>query len=434
MAPRRSFRVLALLELDKPEEVNPAVRSFFKRNFIVNALDLTFFSFGDSLANMRTILPVFASTLTTSPLLIGLIPILSDVGWSLPQIFFSRFSAKLKRKLPTVMVLGFGERLPYLLLGLLALNLSSMSASTAVALLIGAVLLRSFSAGVVGLPWQEMIAEIIPAGRRGSFFGTGFLLGQFAGIAGSGIVAYLLAERAYPQGYAFSFFAAFAAMVISWFFTSLTKEPEQEAGTRTLPPDQKYGIQGAFKVLRENKNFRYYIVSRGLFVFGFMAMAYLAVYALQTFNLSEKYAAIYSGVMIAGGLVGNIVGAALNDRHGSKAALLFASWTWTAAMVVALLAWSWQIFLIVFILLGISSSANLVGDLSMAMDFSGGSDRPVYVGTARSMAGLFTLPTPFLAGLLIRMGGYQLMMMAALVFTLISILVLWRNVTEPRQA
>jgi MFS family permease len=165
-----------------------------------------------------------------------------------------------------------------------------------------------------------------------------------------------------------------------------------------------------------------------------MAMAYLAVYAVQTFNLSEKYAAIYSGVMIAGGLVGNIVGAALNDRHGSKTALLFASLAWTAAMIVALIAWSWEVFLLVFILLGISSSANLVGDLSIAMDFSSGSDRPVYVGTARSMAGLFTLPTPFLAGLLIQMGGYQLMMIAALAFTLVSILVLWRNVSEPRHA
>ncbi|MBN1265813.1 MAG: MFS transporter [Anaerolineales bacterium] len=434
MASRRSFRVQALLELDKTKDIDPTVSRFFRRNFIANALDLTFFSFGESLANPRTILPVFASTLTTSPFLIGLIPILNDVGWSLPQIFFSRFSARLKRKLPTVLALGVLERLPFLLFGLLALQVMVLPANTAVILLLLAVSLRSFSAGAVGLPWQEMIANIIPAGRRGSFFGTGFLLGQIAGIAGSGIVAYLLAEKAYPEGYAISFFAAFGAMIVSWFLMCLTKEPDQASTNRGFPQDQKYGLQGAVAILKENQNFRRYLISRGLFVIGFMAMAYLAVYAVQSFHLSEEYAAIFSGVMLGGALIGNIAGAALSDRHGSKTALLLATVIWAAALVVALLAASWEVFLLVFFLLGMSNSANTVGDLSIAMDFSTGADRPVYVGTARSMAGFITLPTPFVAGLLIRAGGYSLMMGVALVFVLLSMFVLWRFVREPRQA
>jgi len=431
VAGRRNFRVFALLEIDRSTPVDPEVSRHFRRNFVVNALDLTLFSFGDSFANLRTILPVFASTLTTSPFLIGSIPILNDIGWSLPQIFLSRFSARLRRKLPAVLILGLIERLPYLFLGWLAFNINNLSPTLAVSLLLVFVAVRSLISGVVGLPWQELIADIIPPGRRGSFFGTGFLMGQVAGIAGSGLVAFLLVRLAYPQGYAVSFFSAFAAMMVSWGFMCLTVEPAKP-GPQPVSNTCKYGLEGARELLRTNQNFRRYLVSRGLYAFGFMAMAYLAVYALQRFQLSQEYAAIFSGVMLGGGLIGNVVGAGLSDRRGSKTALLFASLVWAAALLTALVAATWEVFLLVFILLGMSMSANLIADLSIAMDFSSGSDRPVYVGTARSVAGLFTIPTPFIAGLLVREGGYQSMLLVSLLFVLLSILVLWRSVRDPR--
>jgi len=432
VAVRRSFRILNLIKPSDSTEVDPEVNRNFPRNFLVNVLDLTFFGFGESFANPRTILPVFASTLTSSPFVIGLIPILNDIGWSLPQIFFTRFTARLPRKLPAILLIGIAERLPFLLLGLLALKLTAVSTQTAVALLLVFVSIRAFSAGIIGVPWQEMLASVIPPGRRGSFFGTGFLMGQLSGIAASSVVAYLLATMVYPQGYTYSFFLAFAGVSISWFFTAMTKEPVVAPEKLAAPADSSFGLQGSREILRSNRNFRRYLVSRGLYVFGFTAMAYLAVYALQTFQLSAQYAGIFSGVMLGGALLGNIIGGALSDRYGSKATLLFASLTWAAALLTALLAPTWEAFLLVFAILGMSNSANTVGDLSIAMDFSTGVERPVYVGTARTVAGLITIPTPFIAGLLVQSGGYKVMMAACLAFTLLSILVLWRMVQEPR--
>lgn len=434
MAARRSFRVLALLELDQGSQADPAASRYFRRNFSVNALDLTFFSLGESFANLRTIIPVFASTLTASPFLIGLIPILGEIGWSLPQIFLSRFSARLQRKLPYVQIVGLLERIPYFFMAWLALRVNVLSANTALGLLVLLVILRSLGAGFVGLPWQEMIADIIPPGRRGSFFGTGFLLGQLAGILGSGLLTFLLASLVYPKGYAVSFFAAFAAMMISWGFMSLTREPELPAHSGELASGQQYGARGALNLLRNNRNFRRYMLSRGLHAFGFMAVAYMAVYALERFSLPQEYAAVFNGVMLVGAIAGNMVGAWLSDRRGSRAALLFATSAWTGALLTALAAGAWELFLVVFFLLGMSSSANLVGDLSLAMDFSTGPDRPVYIGTARTVTGILTIPTPFLAGFLIQAGGYSLMFSAAAIFSLVSMLVLWRAVLEPRSS
>ena len=76
-----------------PEDnVHPEVARHFKHNVYVNTMDMTLFIFGDSFISVNTILPVFAATLTDSPLVIGLIPAIINAGWFLPQRFMAGLS------------------------------------------------------------------------------------------------------------------------------------------------------------------------------------------------------------------------------------------------------------------------------------------------------------------------------------------------------
>jgi len=88
------------LRLSPDQSVNPEVRKHFKRNFITNTLDGAFWLMGDSFISVETILPVFASTLTDSAVLIGLVPALFQAGWFIPQFFMAGQVKKLKQKLP----------------------------------------------------------------------------------------------------------------------------------------------------------------------------------------------------------------------------------------------------------------------------------------------------------------------------------------------
>ncbi len=87
-------------------------------NFTVNLIDIAFITLGISLVSRDTVLPVLVSTLTDSNLAIGLIAALYGLGIYLPQLFTANFTERLLYKKPFVMLVGsFGERLPYLLMG-----------------------------------------------------------------------------------------------------------------------------------------------------------------------------------------------------------------------------------------------------------------------------------------------------------------------------
>ena len=108
-----------LLELDRPTpprtdaEIAAEVERNYRWNFAVNLLDGAFFWFGASFASSTTILPLFISKLTSDPLPIGLLAVIAQAAWFLPQLFTANLIERLARKKPVVVNLGlFLERLP----------------------------------------------------------------------------------------------------------------------------------------------------------------------------------------------------------------------------------------------------------------------------------------------------------------------------------
>ena len=117
-----------LLQVDQPvvqreeSEIAAEVERNYRWNFAANALDGVFFLFAISFASSSTIVPLFISKLTPSPLAIGLVAMIAQGGWSLPQLFTANYVERLARKKPVVVNLGFfTERLPFLLLPAAAL-------------------------------------------------------------------------------------------------------------------------------------------------------------------------------------------------------------------------------------------------------------------------------------------------------------------------
>src|SRR3990172_5447838 len=181
------MRIRALARLDSfftlPPEANvpPEIARHFRRNFFVNIGDQISWLFGASCVSVNAVLPVYATHLTSSPIVIGLIPALTDAGWFLPQLFLARFVERLGRKKPLVGWLALLERIPFALLPLAALWLDGLERKLAVTLFILLIVLRSFASGVVAGPWQELMAKVIPVSHRGRFFGLGHLAGQLLG-------------------------------------------------------------------------------------------------------------------------------------------------------------------------------------------------------------------------------------------------------------
>ena len=131
--------------------LNPEVVKHIKRNFFANILDAGFWFFGDSFVAAYTILPVFMSTLTDSPILIGMIPALEGAGWFFPQLFLAKHLESKNRRLPLVLKLGIFDRLPYLFLALGAFLVLKVDQTVAIVMFLVFYGIKVFSSGVVAL-------------------------------------------------------------------------------------------------------------------------------------------------------------------------------------------------------------------------------------------------------------------------------------------
>jgi hypothetical protein len=293
------------------DQVPPEVAQNFRHNFTVNLLDSSVWLFGDSFVSVSTILPVFAATLTDSPLVIGLIPALLNAGWFLPQVFTAGHVQRLPKLLPFTKRMAVMERISYAFFPLLVLLLPVIPKSLAVWIFILLIAWRGVASGFVALPWQELIARVIPISHRARFFGTSRVLGQTLGVVGSLIAAVVFGLVLYPFNYMISFSLALVLTWISYFFFTMTKEPDRKQGGAQLQKeigmekDRLIDLPVFKQILKSDKNFVLYLVSRSLVFMGNMAAGFLAVYAIQRFVLSDDQAAIFTGLLFVSGVVGN---------------------------------------------------------------------------------------------------------------------------------
>ena len=181
-------------------------------NFAVNVMDVSFITLGMSLVSRETVMPLLVSSLTDSKLAIGMIGALWGLGIYLPQLLTANYAEGLRYKKPFIMVLSaFGERLPYLLMGLTVWFFAVPAPNVALTLFFTFLAIAAFSAGAGTPAWYDMIAKVIPIERRGFWAGMSSGLGALMGIAGAFLVGRVLDAYPYPGNFSLLFVLAFIA-------------------------------------------------------------------------------------------------------------------------------------------------------------------------------------------------------------------------------
>ena len=312
----------------------------------------------------------FAATLTDSPLIIGLIPAIVNFGWFMPQMFMAGYISSLEKKLPFTLRMAVIERSVYIFFPVLALLVPKISSNTALTFLLLLITLRGLTSGLVALPWQELQAKVIPITHRARFWGISRVVAQVAGVVGSVIATFVLSRLPYPQNFALCFALAIIAQWISFSFYRQNKEPE----TGTTQEDEtldKPSMQGKqtklvdfelFKrILKEDLNFRKYLIARSMIFLANMGSGFLAVYGIQHFALSDAQAAIFTALLYLSGIVGYSIGGVIGDKLGPKRVVVISVLIWAATMVLAIIAPVIWVYYLVFVLFGLNSAGMVLG-------------------------------------------------------------------------
>lgn len=402
----------------------------YKHNFIVNFFDGTVFWFGASFFATRTIFPVFIANLTDSDLAIVLLSVIIATGWLLPQLFTANWTERLPLKKYAPVNVGFWtERLPILLL-VPAAWLATISIELALVASMICIAWHVIGAGVIAVGWQDMIAKIFPVDRRGRFFGITNFGGTATGILGASTVAWLLTRFEFPYSYVWAFLIGAVFIMTSWVFIALTKEPRVEP--KTEPVSTRDYWKKLPSIVRNDADFRRYLISQIFTGAGNMSIGFLAVYAVQRWDLPDSQAGAFTIAMLVGQALSNLFFGWLADLKGHKLNLEICVLTTALAAGIAALAPTDIWFLLVFFLIGISTAGFMLSGIMIIFEFCEPEIRPTYIGINNTFNGIVAIIMPLLGGWLASAYGYQLMFMVTCIVSLIGLGLLRWWVREPR--
>ena len=407
-----------------------AVRKHLRFNLTANLADGAFFGLGWGFGSIGTIIPLFVSHMTSSVLLIGLIPSIHAVGWQLPQLFMANSVARLRRYKPMVMLMTIHERVPYLGLALVALFLGTLGNKLALVLTFAMLIWQGVGAGFTANAWQSMIAKIIPSDWRGTFFGAqaalANILMSFAAI-GAG---YILDRMHAPLNFMLCFVLTAAGMGLSYIVLGLTREPVDTE--KTIPERQPSPWKGGLEILRRDKNFTAYLVIRMLSQFSTMGFAFYIVYGLRRFGMSDLTAGFLTAALMITSTVANAVMGWLGDRLGHRAMLIAGS---VAVALSSLMAWgapSINWLYPTFILSGLANVAYWTIGMAITVEFGSEETRPTYIGLSNTLVAPFTIIAPLLGGWIAEVAGFQTTFMVSAVGGLVIAILLYWLVRDPR--
>lgn len=412
------------------EEYEAAIHKNQTWNLWANVLDITFFNLALSFIYGTTILPLYVSHLTTSAVLIGLIPAIQSVGYFLPQLLAAQRSEQLRRQKPFIQKVSVMERLPYLFVALACLLWPSAPPGISYVILAASLALATFSGGVAGPAWNHMLSKVIPLKRRGFFFGLASATGGMAGVGGAALSRHFLGNYAFPISFGLCFLFCFIAQVFSWTALSLNREPPRQPQVKALPARDYW--RRLPDVLRRDPNFRRYLIARSLIILGGMATALYIVYGRRAFAVTDAFAAnLTMAALITQTTVTPLLGM-LADRRGNKLLSEICALFGAGALVLVLMAPESLWFYPAFILMNGAMSGIFVAGQGIHMEFGGQANLPTYVALANSLLALPILIAPILGGWLADTLGFHNLFAVALVFSLAGWATMRWGVRDPR--
>ena len=399
-------------------------------NFIVNTSDLLSVSLARSFIFHLTVLPLYASYLTSSSVLIGLVPAIYEVGFLLPQLLMSRRAESLSVKKPFVVKMSIFERLPFLLIAL-SIFLRPEAPRWFAYLMLSLNIAVASSAGGLATPaWKGMLGKVIRPRRRALLFSLGSGVGGFLGIGGALLAGYILDTWEYPQSFGLCFLLAFLGQALSWFFLTLNREPERKP--HVISDSLKVYLKQLPAILQGDRNFTRYLASQVLAILGSMGVSFYIIYGRYIYSISDGFAGSMTMVALFSQSIGIPVLGWFSDRLGHK---------WLAEMSAVLGIGALLLMLVipgplwlfpVFIMANLSVTGRNIAVTCISMEIGGVDRLPTYTALSGTLLGIPTLIAPVLGGWVLDLLGFPLLFTLALVFALAGLIVLRFGVRDPR--
>jgi MFS family permease len=124
------------------------------------------------------------------------------------------------------------------------------------------------------------------------------------------------------------------------------------------------------------------------------------------FSVSDLLVGFFTAALLGSQAVANYLLGALADRWGHKQVLELSTAVGVVSLLLAMVAPSPGWYIVVFVLVGISSAGYQLSGYTLAMAFSNEAERPTYIGLANTALAPVGILGPFVVAQLAATLGY----------------------------
>jgi MFS family permease len=374
-----------------------------RRNFVGGLWHGAFLALGMAFTQPTTVIASFVAELTGSTVWVGGLSTVLTVAAALPQLFVARLVEPRPRKMPFLLLAIYLRVASWALLAWLIYAIGDSDPELLAWALVGLLAIFYAGGGLGNIPYTDIIGKVIPASRRGTFFGGKEALAGPLAVGAALLARRILAGVAYPDSYALLFGLAAAALALASLGFWLIREPPRPDAPDRSQPWRAYWTQLAAAARR----LRTLIIIQLLTGFSLMALPFYVVYAREEMGGPSAVVGWFLLAQVTGGVLGNLLWARLVDRVNSRTMLTVCAVTSTAAplLAIALGSMGWLGLLPTLFLAGAAFNGRRVGFQSALLELAPATERPTFA----ALNAVLVLPLallPLLAGLFLQAWSY----------------------------
>ena len=283
----------------------------------------------------------------------------------------------------------WGRRRPFILAGIVAslVLLPGIGLFGSYAAVFAGYCLLQIATNTAQGPYQGLLPDLAPAGRRGVASGVKSLLELAGGVGLARLAAYFM-DRYAPGGEEYWLWLTLSALGAVLLVTALvTLLTVREApGVRQERPPLLAGIIDSFRVdVRRSGVFLRFLVARGLLTIPGVILQTFALYYISDVVGTDNPAEMTANLLIAvgAGLIGIVwVAGRLSDRIGRKPILVASGLVGALGVGILYAAGTTAQLMIAGAVIGIASGAMLSTGWALAIDLIPAGEGARYLGLA----------------------------------------------------
>ncbi len=402
--------------------------SIYKYNFPYGVLEIVFFVIAINFIDPSTVLPLFITLISGSPIFIGFITTIFNGGTLFPQIFFYKYVEKKEDKKALFIKLALLRSGTWGIMGAIVLLFPSNYLILKYALFFVS-LAFAFVLSIEDIAWADLIAKIVHPKKRGFFIGLGSFIGSILAITGGLFVKWLLSHKS-PLSFPFNFSIIFFTASFFFFVSVLAFSFVKVVNERTYTEEQVFSpFNEILYILKTNLNFSKFIGVNFLSNAFLMSLPFFLLYGKEVFSIPNKEVGFFIASQNIGRAVFTYIFGIIGDRLGHKSVIVVSNVLALIIMIIVL-SGRWitsfviptYLFYIVFLLSGAFLSGKFIGTVNYLLDIAPPGKVPAFRGISNSLISVSLLIFPSLGGIILKYTSYNIIFLSSFLFLIVSTL------------